>query len=365
MANVGKVRAVRGALCAGTFAVIMGLSGCALTVPAISEVQEQTVSPTVSDSNLVSAGTLTVALDTDNAPYGMTSGDSVTGYSADVARALAQRMGLKVQFVNASSASSALSGGKADIYMDDDDSTSSTTSGIASAGTFMSDATAIFGASSQAGSSVSASTLENATIGVQSSSASQDVLTRCGIASGQQTYSTINECFEALAKGEVQYVACDAEAGGYVSRIYADVSFIGTLSDATSGNILTSSSASELSSAVEAALETIEADGTLDAVQTKWFGDTPSDLSDTKVSGITIKSSTKGSDSGDEEDEEGADSESTTSSTTSSNSTTSSSTTGSTTTSGSTASSSSSTTGTNSTTGTTTSTTDINTLSSN
>lgn len=63
----------------------------------------------MSDDALVTPGTLTVALDTSDAPQAMQGADgNLTGYAVDAARALASRMGLKVAFVDASSADSAL-----------------------------------------------------------------------------------------------------------------------------------------------------------------------------------------------------------------------------------------------------------------
>lgn len=42
------------------------------------------------------------------------------------------------------------------------------------------------------------------------SSASQEALAKQSITANQKTYSNINECFEALESGEVDYVICDS-----------------------------------------------------------------------------------------------------------------------------------------------------------
>ena len=90
------------------------------TTPTIDQIERETVTPTVSDDALVTPGTLTVALDTSDAPQAMQDADgNLTGYAVDAARALACRMGLKVAFVDASSADSALSDKKADIFIGD------------------------------------------------------------------------------------------------------------------------------------------------------------------------------------------------------------------------------------------------------
>ena len=64
---------------AGTAAVIavLGLSGCAFnplstfTTPTIDQIEYETVTSAVSDDALVTPGTLTVALDTSDAPQAM------------------------------------------------------------------------------------------------------------------------------------------------------------------------------------------------------------------------------------------------------------------------------------------------------
>ena len=80
---------------AGTAAVIavLGLSGCAFnplstfTTPTIDQIEYETVTPAVSDDALVTPGTLTVALDTSDAPQAMQGAD---GDPKDVVQFLRQ-----------------------------------------------------------------------------------------------------------------------------------------------------------------------------------------------------------------------------------------------------------------------------------
>ena len=246
---------------AGTAAVIavLGLSGCAFnplstfTTPTIDQIEYETVTPAVSDDALVTPGTLTVALDTSDAPQAMQGADGeLTGYAVDAARALASRMGLKVAFVDASSAGSALGDKKADIFIGE---INSTDGDVSSLGTCLYDAASVFGKTSDGGSlSVSTDTLNTSTLGVQMSSASQEALAKQSIAANQKTYSNINECFEALVSGEVDYVICDSTAGGYLAR-----------------------------------LDDITVDGTLEAVHCVWYGQIPYDLTTKTVSGANVQ----------------------------------------------------------------------------
>ena len=287
---------------AGTAAVIavLGLSGCALnplsslTTPTIDQIEYETVTPTVSDDALVTPGTLTVALDTSDAPQAMQGADgNLTGYAVDAARALASRMGLKVAFVDASSADSALGDKKADIFIGE---ISSTDGDINSLGTCLYDAASVFGKTSDGGSlSVSTDALNTSTLGVQMSSASQEALAKQSITANQKTYSNINECFEALESGEVDYVICDSTAGGYLARLMSQISYVGALEAPSTLGVAGLASNDELCRAVSDALDGITVDGTLEAVHSIWYGTMPYDLTTKTVSGANMQSTDTGS----------------------------------------------------------------------
>ena len=290
-------------LWAGTAAVIavLGLSGCALnplsslTTPTIDQIERQTVAPAVSDDALVVPGTLTVALDTSDTPQAMQDADgNLTGYAVDVARALACRMGLKVTFVDASSVDSSLSDGQADIYIGD---VRSSDDGISSLGACLYDAAAVFGKTGDGKAlDVSVETLRTSTLGVQTSSASQEALAKQSITADQKTFSNVNECFKALESGEVDYVVCDSTAGGYLARLINQISYAGMLENPSTFEVAGLASNDELCRAVSEALDGITVDGTLEAVHSFWYGQMPYDLSDTVISGVDTKtSSTKSS----------------------------------------------------------------------
>lgn len=287
---------------AGTAAVIavLGLSGCAFnplstfTTPTIDQIERETVTPTVSDDALVTPGTLTVALDTSDAPQAMQGADgNLTGYAVDAARALASRMGLKVAFVDASSADSALGDKKADIFIGD---INSTDGDINTLGTCLYDAAAVFGKTSDGESlSVSIETLNTATLGVQTSSASQEALAKQSITAKQKTFSNINECFEALESGEIDYVICDSTAGGYLARLMSQISYVGALETPSTLGVAGLAANDELCRAVSDALDGITVDGTLEAVHSVWYGTMPYDLTTKTVSGADVQSTDTGS----------------------------------------------------------------------
>ena len=273
---------------AGTAAAALACSicGCSFTTPPLSDVEEEEVEQAIDDAQLVQAGTLTVALDTTDAPQAMLGeGDAYEGYAIDVSIALADRLGLEVAFVHAPSPQDALTSGEADIYMGA--TARNQSDDIMVSGEYLQNATAVFGGADAVSTSVSAETLENAAIGVQEGSSSQEALADMGVVASN-TYSNVNECFEALDAGDVDFVVCDATAGAYLARTYEGMFFAGTIGASTSYGVAYLSTATELSEAVGEALDEIASDGTLDAIHTLWYGSMPLNLSSELIAGVTV-----------------------------------------------------------------------------
>ena len=176
-------------------------------------------SPRSGAADLVNEGCLTVAMNTADAPQAMTDSDGTpSGYYADVARALAERLGLDLKVVSSADAPGTLSDGEADIFLggkstDDDEE-------IVITGNLLEDGSSLFVRNedgSHESPALDAADLSGAVIAVQGDSASQDALVRGGVTATFKTCSNVNECFEALGSGEVEYVACDATAGAYLA----------------------------------------------------------------------------------------------------------------------------------------------------
>lgn len=283
-ASSSASRRVVAAVCAA--AVALCGSGCALTTPSRAEVRPEAVEPQVSSSALVEDGVLTVALNTSSAPQAMLAQDgTVTGYAADVARELGEKLGLPVAFVDSASVS-ALADGEADIFLGAAPSASNDE--VETVGSYLEDASALFCRTDKA-EAVSAASLAGATVAVQGSSAAADALNSAGISVNQEVCTNVNECFEALAEGRVAYVACNAAAGAYLARAYAGVRIAGTLDAPSMLQVSVRASGPELAEAVAEAFDSVAADGTLDSVRTFWFGALPGSLSGTLVSGVELK----------------------------------------------------------------------------
>ena len=158
---------------------------------------------------------------------------------------------------------------------------------------------------------VTTETLNTANLGVQASSASQEALAKQSVTANQKTFSNINECFEALESGEVDYVICDSTAGGYLARLMSQISYVGALETPSTLGVAGLAANEELCRAVSDALDGITADGTLEAVHSVWYGTMPYDLTTKTVSGANVQSgdseSSEAMSSGDESSDSSSD----------------------------------------------------------
>lgn len=284
----GASRAVAAVMACGCIA---GLSGCAFLTPSRADMPAKEVRVRVSAPAIATEGVLAVALDGANAPLAMNDADGrLTGYLVDVSHAVGQRLGVTVEFVTDETPSDIASSGAADLYVGA--ASGSHADKVTVLGSVLQDVPALF-AKGEVDSPIDASDLAGATVGVQSSSAAQDILTACGIDAEQKTFSNANELFEALDAGEVDYVACDSAIGGYLSRAYDGIFFAGALDEPESFGIALRSVNDELEDEVSEVLDELQADGTLDAVYRFWFGGLPVDLSDMLLGGITTSAERK------------------------------------------------------------------------
>lgn len=279
-------------LVAGACACLLGagLAGCSLATPTRAEVEPEPIQSTLGADDLVEDGVLTVAMDMTDAPQAMTDFEGEpSGYYADVARLLAERMGLDLKVVSSADATGSLSKRKADLYIGARSSEGD--EGVVQSDGLVQNASSIFAKTADGSRevpTVSATSLQGAAIAVQGESAAQDALASAGIEANLETHQNVNECFEALAAGEVDYVACDATAGAYLARAYPGAVFVGTIAPTTSyGAIATAGT--ELGTQAMGILEEALSDGTLSALFHMWYGYLPLDLEDCMLEGVTVE----------------------------------------------------------------------------
>lgn len=271
-----------------------GLAGCSvgpvnlddfIGIPSVEEAREarrSELAPVVADEGLKQAGTLTVGiLAQQTAPLAITSSDgSQSGIDIDMGHALADELGLSaVAFVPVSDVDAALAD-TCDVVMgvESDEAGEATV-----VGGYAQNATGVF-TCEDVTAPIDASELSGATVGLQEGSVSAVLLDDFELDVTRTPFANLNEAFDALREGSVQYVVCDAAAGAYLAAAYSDVSFAGTLDEPTLVGVAVSGT--ELQTAVQGAIEELQTNGVADIARARWVGDLPVLTGDTVISGL-------------------------------------------------------------------------------
>lgn len=271
-----KHRASVLAALACAFCLAMGLAGCSG--------QSEEYTPALKDATVSSPvigedGTLRVGVTGEqSAPFTLSSNGEVVGLDVDMAAAIADQMGLKLQIVNVESdGETAIANGEIDILMSQ---VSDSTSSLWLSDPYVPTAIALF-----AGSDVTeAPTRESAPlIAAQGSSTSAWAVSTaygdsCLVSSGD-----LMSAFSSVEEGQAQYVAADAVIGTYAA-LYQNVDMhpIALFEQPGGYCIGVSSENTDLQQAVTDALSAITSGGIADVISTKWLG-TALDLSSLPV----------------------------------------------------------------------------------
>lgn len=243
---------------------------------------------TLSSPTIGKDGTLRVGVNTDNQPLAgqPESSSKIVGIDVDVAAALADSFGLKLEIVDVGSdAESALKEGTVDIVMGIDKSDSSTSFWKSDA--YLPTAVALF--STPSNTQVPTNTAETK-IAAQVSSKSAWAVTNEFDKAAFSTTNDLKSAFSELESGQVQYVAADAIIGTYAAHSAGyDVHIVALMQQAVGYGVGVSDANTDLKQAVSEALATLTSNGTIDVIETKWLG-TALDLSSTPLTAGATKS---------------------------------------------------------------------------
>ncbi|MBC5585394.1 amino acid ABC transporter substrate-binding protein [Eggerthella sp. NSJ-70] len=259
---------------------------------------------TLSSPTIGKDGTLRVGVNTDNQPLAgqPESSSKIVGIDVDVAAALADSFGLKLEIVDVGSdAESALKEGTVDIVMGIDKSDSSTSFWKSDA--YLPTAVALF--STPSNTQVPTNTAETK-IAAQVSSKSAWAVTNEFDKAAFSTTNDLKSAFAELESGQVQYVAADAIIGTYAAHSAGyDVHIVALMQQAVGYGVGVSDANTDLKQAVSEALATLTSNGTIDVIETKWLG-TALDLSSTPLTaGATKSTDANTADTTDEPQDEG------------------------------------------------------------
>lgn len=237
----------------------------------------QTKDQAVSNSALKSSGTLRVGVNASNAPYAAESSGSIVGIDVDIAAAIADEMGLKLELVDVgSSVDSAFTKDNVDIVM----GVSKSSSAYWTSDSYMSSAVALFSLTQNATAPTSSGAFS---VAARSSSMSAwEVSDHYGESCLRNT-TDLQSAFESLQTGSVNYVAADSTIGEYVVHSSTVQAYpVALLQDPSSYSVAATTTNTALQQAVSEALSSLKSGGIINVIQKKWLGD-QADISSLKV----------------------------------------------------------------------------------
>ena len=262
-------------VCAAALALVM--AGCTQETYTPESGTASVSSPTIGED-----GVLRVGVDSSSAPLAgeSTTTGNIVGIDVDIAAALADELGLKVEIVDVGDdAATALSEGTVDIVLGVEVSNTSETYWLSD--TYLDTAVALFAladASSEVPTNVSTLTVA-AQVSSQSAWAVANQLDQATLT----TTTTLESAFTALSAGTVSYVASDAIIGTFAAySIDLDVQIVALMEEASGYCVAVLSTNTDLQVAIAEALDTISSNGVIDLIEKKWLGTTV-DLSDAAV----------------------------------------------------------------------------------
>ena len=287
----------------------LGLAGCSQA----GSYEGKTLTPTISSPTIGQNGTLRVGIDADGGAPFVTSSSSASyaGIDVDMAAALADQLGLKLELVDvAGNASSALADGDVDIVMSQTSTEKSSTMWVSDP--YIETGVALFASN---GSTTVPESVQASSIAAQSSSTSAWAVQNAFGDDALNPTSDLVSAFSLVETGKSQYVAADAVIGSYAALVQSvDVQPIALLGSKGGYCIGVNSSNQELQKAISAALTAVRGNGVFDAVCTKWLG-SPMNLDVLSTIEVSSSKSVSAGDDSDEKSAEGGSAETASSST--------------------------------------------------
>ena len=260
-------KAVRTAVAACmAFAVCGVMAGCS----SGEEYTPQLGSPKISSPAIGEDGTLRVGVNTNNSPLAGKSGDRIIGIDVDIAAALADDLGLKLDVVDVgNNATDAIDNGEVDVVLGID--STSKHDGYWTSSQYLPTGVVLF---APEGNDDPAPTADSdVKIAAQVSSKSAWAVTNTFGEDSLVSSGDLASAFSDLGSGKVDYVASDAIIGMYAaSRQGVNVEIAALLDTAGGYCAMCANDDTELQEAVGSALDGLVSNGTVDVIEDKWLG---------------------------------------------------------------------------------------------
>lgn len=264
----------------GRIAVVAALSALLVVVAGCGAKEKQPArAAKVSPPAVKTAGTLSVGVDMSQPPFAGEDAGKKAGIDIDVAAAVAQKLGLIVEYVDVkpSDAATALAEGTVDMVMSVP-LTDASLSTMSLAGSYIADGPAFFIATESTAPVTPYLTLDNVTAGdiaVQKKSLAYWKITGERGEQAVKVYPSLRDAISALDEGKTKVAAGDAIVGAYIARDFPNVHFVGQLSPADPLAVAVAADNATLSDSVRATLDGLVADGVIATIRRKWVGDLP------------------------------------------------------------------------------------------
>jgi len=275
-ASLAKPAKLAKALATTSLAFLLALSTVALggcLGPTGS--RDINLTPTISSPVIGLDGVLRVGIDSGKVPYaGVDTKGNIVGIDVDVAAAIAQELGLKLEIVDTAgrSAEAMLSEGAVDMVMDIEQTGGSIIRGT-QVGPYIESGPALFAiVISDTTPTIDLPSLAGTPIAAQKDSMSSwsvDEIIGAGTADPREN---LEDAFSALERGEVSYAAADAVVGSYLALEFTNISCVKMLGNPIGVYIGVSAENTQLAEALTQALRTVRDQGILETIFAKWLG---------------------------------------------------------------------------------------------
>lgn len=289
-ASRGKLRALPVALALGAVLAAPMLSGCStpLTFTTVEEaqtqgaqaVQAQLSSPAIHEDGKLRIGLLSSV----GIPEVVEKGGTYEGLDVNAGAALAQSLGLEAVYVPLDAANQA-EAKQVDVVMGVD---SSNAQNLVVVSSYLENAVGLFARGSEPQTPLTAKDLGGKTVGVQTGSASAQLLASSDLLVTQKGFDSLNDAFDALQSGSVDYVAAPAYPGGYLAHRLGDISLVALLDTPEAVGVGVASGNEELVQAIQSAMDKLSSGGVLALGRSQWVGDLPVLTQDLKLADVTF-----------------------------------------------------------------------------
>jgi polar amino acid transport system substrate-binding protein len=215
---------------------------------------------------------LRAAVDLSYPPFGATVKGQQVGLDVDVAAAIAEQLGLKLEIVDATPTAAAemARSGKVDIVMSGLTVDQAVSLQLAYAGTYTTDSSAVFATQV---TTLTIGDLSGNRVAVQNGSAAYWFLLDQYGEQPLVVVPTLQEAMKAVLAGNADVVAGDALVAAYIGRTVPGLKYGGQLMPAFPIGVAVAQDKAKLEAEVRGILDKLSSQGVLETFRRKWAGE--------------------------------------------------------------------------------------------